>query len=139
MVRTEPPFGAHAGKKMMETLFLSNWQHEKNGERLSDPAKMKGYQGGDEVRVKRGEMEDKRLQSSRGRGGKTPYYKRRRIRGGGVLPMGKRGNDDDMCVVPLLEGARLTKIDHTRKQCLELSLHLGAAKWLERICRCSGH
>ena len=82
----------------METLFLSNWQHEKNGERLSNPSKMVRGQvaGGDEVRVKAGEMEEKRLQSagtrdyaSRGRGRGTPSYKRRRLRGGAVA-LGRR-------------------------------------------------
>ena len=91
MIKTSPPFGPQSGRKMMETLFLSNWQHEKNGERLSNPAKMVRGQaaGGDEVKVKAGEMEEKRLESagmrdykSRGRGRGTPSYKRRRLRGG---------------------------------------------------------
>ncbi|WVQ62983.1 uncharacterized protein L199_001132 [Kwoniella botswanensis] len=93
MQKTDPAFGPKAGKKMMETLFLSNWQHEKNGERLSDPNKMKGDEG-DEVRVKRGEMEEKRLEDAnqrrgangnRGRG--VPAYKRRRVRGGAAAAM----------------------------------------------------
>jgi DNA excision repair protein ERCC-4 len=79
---------------MMETLFLSNWQHEKNGERLSNPAKMRGFQGGDEVKLKQGELESKTAGGGRGKG--TPYYKRRRIRGGGSMQIGKRGKDDDM-------------------------------------------
>ncbi|WVF66815.1 hypothetical protein IAT40_001557 [Kwoniella sp. CBS 6097] len=88
MQRTDPPFGPHAGQRMMETLFLSNWQHEKNGERLSDPNRMRQSNGGDEVRVRRGEMEEKRLEEAsrrgnpRGRG--IPAYKRRRIRGGAM-------------------------------------------------------
>ncbi|WRT65456.1 uncharacterized protein IL334_002399 [Kwoniella shivajii] len=86
MQNTDPPFGPHAGKRMMETLFLSNWQHEKNGERLSDPNKMRGEEG-DEVTVKRGEMEAKRLEDAKRRAnntgrGRTPAYKRRRVRGG---------------------------------------------------------
>ncbi|WWC68974.1 uncharacterized protein I206_102910 [Kwoniella pini CBS 10737] len=92
MQTTNPPFGPHAGKRMMETLFLSNWQHEKNGERLSDPNKMNGDEG-DEVRVKKGEMEAKRLEDAkdrqrgtpRGRG--VPAYKRRRLRGGAAAAM----------------------------------------------------
>ncbi|WWD16753.1 hypothetical protein CI109_101184 [Kwoniella shandongensis] len=84
MQKTDPTFGAHAGKKMMETLFLSNWQHEKNGERLSDPNRMQQSNGGDEVRVKKGEMESKRMEDAnrRGRGKGVPTYKRRRQRGG---------------------------------------------------------
>ncbi|ORY29555.1 hypothetical protein BCR39DRAFT_532115 [Naematelia encephala] len=91
MQPTDPPFGPQAGRRMMETLFLSNWQHEKNGERLSNPAKMDNGLGRDEVRVKKGEMEekrqfeaDKRAAKARGRG--TPYYKRRRLRGGATMP-----------------------------------------------------
>ena len=73
----------------METLFLSNWQHEKNGERLSNPSKMYGGRGHDEVKVKAGEMEEKRMKDAglrdykgRGRGRGVPSYKRRRLRGG---------------------------------------------------------
>lgn len=61
---------------MMESLFLSNWQHEKNGETLSNPARM----AGDEVR-KRGDMEVKRVEEHHRRRG-TPSYKRRRTRAG---------------------------------------------------------
>ncbi|WWC87511.1 uncharacterized protein L201_002401 [Kwoniella dendrophila CBS 6074] len=93
MQPTDPPFGPNAGKKMMETLFLSNWQHEKNGERLSDPNKMKGDDG-DEVRVKKGEMESKRLEDAKDRRGNNgmrgrgvPAYKRRRLRGGATAAM----------------------------------------------------
>ncbi|ORX36395.1 hypothetical protein BD324DRAFT_642553 [Kockovaella imperatae] len=89
MMKNDPPFGPQAGRKMMETLFLSNWQHEKNGEKLSNPSKMHHGAGGDEVRVKAGEMEEKRLKDaglrdykSRGRGRGVPSYKRRRLRGG---------------------------------------------------------
>ncbi|WVR04063.1 hypothetical protein IAU60_001062 [Kwoniella sp. DSM 27419] len=87
MQKTDPPFSAHAGQRMMETLFLSNWQHEKNGERLSDPNRMSDMAGGDEVRIKKGEMEAKRLEEAKkreggGRGRGTPAYKRRRLRGG---------------------------------------------------------
>jgi DNA excision repair protein ERCC-4 len=83
MQKTDPPFGPHAGRKMMETLFLSNWQHEKNGESLSNPARMMG----DEVR-KRGEMETKRVEESSRRRG-TPSYKRRRTRAG-AMAVGSR-------------------------------------------------
>lgn len=78
MQATDPPFGPKAGQKMMETLFLSNWQHEKNGESLSNPARM----AGDEVR-KRGEMEVKRGEDNNKRRG-TPSYKRRRTRAGAM-------------------------------------------------------
>lgn len=86
MQKTDPPFGANAGRKMMETLFLSNWQHEKNGERLTDPTRMRQENGGDEVKVKKGEMEAKRLAEAKYRGGKRgiPAYKRRRQRGGAM-------------------------------------------------------
>lgn len=79
MQTTDPPFGSTAGRRMMETLFLSNWQHEKIGERLTNPA-MRGI---DEVRVKPGEMEQTRMRIDeirRNRG--QPRYKRRRLRGG---------------------------------------------------------
>lgn len=89
---------------MMQTLFLSNWQHEKNGERLSNPARMKGYQGGDEVKVKKGEMEATRDKGrGGGRGGRggtanrgVPSYKRRRIRGGGTVPVGRREDKQEL-------------------------------------------
>lgn len=64
----------------METLFLSNWQHEKYGNRISDPATMADGEGGDQV-VRKGEMESKKAEDKRMRNG-TPYYKRRRVRGG---------------------------------------------------------
>lgn len=72
---------------MMETLFLSNWQHEQSGNSLYDPAAL----GGDEI-VKRGEMESKRLDDKRNAKDR-PYYKRRRVRGGmpvqgGIRPQG---------------------------------------------------
>ena len=75
----------------METLFLSNWQHEKNGMRLSDPLKMEQVQGGDEVRLPKGEMEQKRggikdRQQWRGSRRGVPTYKRRRLRGGATMP-----------------------------------------------------
>lgn len=98
MAKTDPPFGPHAGRKMMETLFLSNWYHEKQGDKLSNPAKMAGGDGGDEVSGEQGEMERKRNQirereqRMRGRGRGQPSYKRRRIRGGGSVPTGRREN-----------------------------------------------
>ncbi|EIW69128.1 hypothetical protein TREMEDRAFT_62855 [Tremella mesenterica DSM 1558] len=86
MEKTEPPFGSQAGRKMMETLFLSNWQHEKNGERLSNPSRV----GADEVRTAKGVMEEQRIQDAkaRGLGNKrgVPSYKRRRLRGGATAP-----------------------------------------------------
>ncbi|KAK4688167.1 DNA excision repair protein ERCC-4, partial [Tremellales sp. Uapishka_1] len=88
MERTNPPFSATAGRKMMETLFLSNWQHEKNGERLSNPSKMESFNGGDEVKVQKSGLEEKaaaeRLKKSR-----ASYYKRRRQRGGLAGQMGR--------------------------------------------------
>lgn len=82
---------------MMETLFLSNWQHEKNGQRLhhhhvgrtpSDP------EARDEV-VRRGDMEKKQAEEKGMRSGQ-PYYKRRRIRGGMSAPGNGRPRDADV-------------------------------------------
>lgn len=93
-MKTDPPFGPHAGRKMMESLFLSNWQHEANGaHRMRGP-------GGDEVRKKDEMQIAKKAQDAskdkfgayyknRGRG--QPSYKRRRLRGGATLP-GRRSN-----------------------------------------------
>jgi DNA excision repair protein ERCC-4 len=89
MEKTDPPFGPKAGRKMMETLFLSNWQHEKNGERLSNPAKLRA----DEV-SSRGEIEKKKNEEQMRKRG-VPSYKRRRTRAGAVA-VGKRGQPDDM-------------------------------------------
>ena len=86
MQQTDPPFGPQAGRKMMETLFLSNWQHEKNGERLTNPARMDGLNGADEVQGKKGELEEKRDKFGR-RG--VPAYKRRRLRGGATALPGR--------------------------------------------------
>jgi len=89
MEKTDPPFGPHAGRKMMETLFLSNWQHEKNGERLDNPAKLHR----DEVSSK-GEIEKKKNEEQMRKRG-TPSYKRRRTRAGAVA-VGRRGQPEDM-------------------------------------------
>lgn len=78
MEKTDPPFGPHAGRKMMQTLFLSNWMHEKNGERLSNPARYSG-EGADEVAMAKSGMEAKRMEARRGG---APSYKRRRMRAG---------------------------------------------------------
>lgn len=91
MQKTEPAFGPQAGRKMMETLFLSNWQHEKNGERLSNPARM----GGDQVDTK-GDIERKKNQEQ-SRRRNASAYKRRRTRAGAVS-VGTRGLPDDMYV-----------------------------------------
>ena len=89
MKKTEPPFGSDAGRKMMETLFLSNWQHEKNGERLINPAKMKNGLEVDEVRVRQGKLEQK-MQDRNPKNKGQPRYKRRRLRGGAQAMVGKR-------------------------------------------------
>ena len=96
MEKTEPPFSASAGRKMMQTLFLSNWQHEKNGERLSNPARMQQLQGGDEVRVRKGEMEEKRMRDASRRGRGTPAYKRRRLRGGQQPRMRRNASEEEL-------------------------------------------
>ena len=75
----------------METLFLSNWQHEKNGERLSNPARM----GGDQVKSK-GEIEKKKNEEQMRKRG-VPSYKRRRTRAG-AMHVGRRGEQEDMWV-----------------------------------------
>lgn len=80
----------------METLFLSNWQHEQNGERLSNPSRMQHVEHGDEI-VRRGDMEAKRTEERRIRSGQ-PYYKRRRIRGGMMAPGNGRVKDADASV-----------------------------------------
>lgn len=123
---------------MMESLFLSNWQHEKDGERMGDPRRLVGI-GGDEVRLSkgdRGRIEEVRVPgrtgssagggtgasgsgsergiasgngaargvgTTRGRGGSrgTPSFKRRRMRGGGAMVIGKR-EAEEMCVLVLL-------------------------------------
>jgi len=76
---------------MMETLFLSNWQHEKNGERLDNPAKLHR----DEVSSK-GEIEKKKNEEQMRKRG-TPSYKRRRTRAGAVA-VGRRGQPEDLYV-----------------------------------------
>lgn len=73
---------------MMESLFLSNWQHEQNGaHRMRGP-------GGDEVRQKdemavakraQDQSKDKHGNYWKNRG-KQPSYKRRRLRGGATMP-----------------------------------------------------
>ncbi|ODN80790.1 hypothetical protein L202_02941 [Cryptococcus amylolentus CBS 6039] len=94
MAKTDPPFGPNAGKRMMESLFLSNWQHEKNGQRLDGKAGSKAgmrmhRKGDDEVNA-RGDIEKQRSEEARraerGRGRGVPSYKRRRQRGGSVAP-----------------------------------------------------
>ncbi|AAW45049.2 conserved hypothetical protein [Cryptococcus deneoformans JEC21] len=91
MSRTDPPFGPNAGRKMMESLFLSNWQHEKNGEKLGSAGTGMHRSNEDEIRV-RGDIESKRVEEqrraerTRGRGRGVPSYKRRRQRGGAAAP-----------------------------------------------------
>lgn len=75
----------------MESLFLSNWQHEKNGEKLGSAGNGMHRSGEDEIRV-RGDIESKRMEEqrrserARGRGRGVPSYKRRRQRGGAAAP-----------------------------------------------------
>lgn len=77
MEPTDPPFGPNAGRKMMQTLFLSNWMHDKQGQKLSNPARYEG-EGADEVEMAKSGMEAKRIEARRGQ----PSYKRRRMRAG---------------------------------------------------------
>ncbi|BEJ11286.1 hypothetical protein CspHIS471_0107080 [Cutaneotrichosporon sp. HIS471] len=78
MEPTDPPFSSGAGKKMMQTLFLSNWQHEKNGQRLANPARYTNGAGADQVQTSKG-MEQRMVEARR-RG--APSFKRRRMRAG---------------------------------------------------------
>lgn len=89
MMKTDPPFGPNAGKKMMETLFLSNWSFENN--RVSLDAYTRDDR--DEVRVKYGDMEKERnigaertIPKSWQHDKTRTYYKRRRMRGGANAP-----------------------------------------------------
>jgi DNA excision repair protein ERCC-4 len=92
MVKTDPPFGPQAGRKMMETMFLSNWQHERHSlEFAGRGTRMTGI-GGDEVKAKDDMQAAKRQREqdsgkyrgywkSRGQ----PSYKRRRMRAGAAM------------------------------------------------------
>ncbi|WVQ73869.1 hypothetical protein IAR50_003450 [Cryptococcus sp. DSM 104548] len=90
MAKTDPPFGPKAGRRMMDSLFLSNWQHEKNGQRLDGKAGSKAgmrlHRTGDDEVNARGDIESKRSEEARvaARGRGVPSYKRRRQRGGAV-------------------------------------------------------
>ena len=96
MVKTDPPFGPHAGRKMMETLYLSNWQHEQNGARLASGNRLRGA-GGDETKGKDDLEVAKRVHESGQTHGEywkrknQPSYKRRRMRGGASMP-GRKTN-----------------------------------------------
>ena len=92
MIETDPAFGAQAGIKMMQSLYLSNWQHEKNGESMGDGGRMRGPHG-DEVKAKDDLLSAKRQREQdsgkyrgyyKNRG--QPSYKRRRLRGGATMP-----------------------------------------------------
>ncbi|KAL1410200.1 DNA repair protein RAD16 [Vanrija albida] len=84
MMPTDPPFSAGAGRKMMETLYLSNWQHEKNGQRLSNPSRYTDGVAGDQVAARSG-LDEKRIAAHRG----APSYKRRRRRAGAPVGPGR--------------------------------------------------
>jgi DNA excision repair protein ERCC-4 len=72
---------------MMETLFLSNWQHEQNGRYLSNPNRYVNGQAADQVAPQKGGMEEKRIQEARRRS--QSAAKRRRLRGGMPAAMGR--------------------------------------------------
>jgi DNA excision repair protein ERCC-4 len=76
MQKTDPPFNGEAGRRMMNTLFLSNWQHERIG---SD------FLSGEE----RDELHDKRMEGLRTVPA-PPTYKRRRTRGGHLQSLAAR-------------------------------------------------
>lgn len=88
MEPTDPPFSAGGGKKMMQTLFLSNWQHEKNGQRLANPSRYTNGAGADQVPTSKSGMEAKRIaEANRQRG--APSFKRRRMRAGAPARAGR--------------------------------------------------
>lgn len=64
---------------MMQTLFLSNWQHEKNGQRLANPLRYTNGAGADQVPTSNSGIE-KSIAENRQRG--APSFKRRRMRAG---------------------------------------------------------
>lgn len=86
MEPTDPPFSEGGGRKMMETLFLSNWQYEKNGDRLSNPARYTEGANADQLNLSKGAMEKKRQEYRRG----VPSYKRRRQRAGAPMQMSRK-------------------------------------------------
>ena len=99
MQKTDPPFNGEAGRRMMNTLFLSNWQHERVGsEFLSGQernAMADSRRPGDEARVSKDELHEKRVHGSVGvapppRRMQQPSYKRRRLRGGHVQALAAR-------------------------------------------------
>jgi DNA excision repair protein ERCC-4 len=93
MQKTDPPFNGEAGRRMMNTLFLSNWQHERIGsEFLSDQergAMVKDRHAADQARTKRDELHDKRMEGVRSTPA-PPTYKRRRTRGGHLQSLAAR-------------------------------------------------
>lgn len=86
MEPTDPPFSEGGGRKMMETLFLSNWQYEKNGDRLANPARYTNGAAADQLDPSKGAMEKKRQEYRRG----VPSYKRRRQRAGAPMQMTRK-------------------------------------------------
>ena len=77
----------------MNTLFLSNWQHERIGsDFLSGEergAMLQDRQPGDQARMKRDELHDKRMEGLRTVPA-PPTYKRRRTRGGHLQSLAAR-------------------------------------------------
>lgn len=71
---------------MMETLFLSNWQYEKNGDRLANPARYTDGASADQLDTSKGAMEKKRQEYRRG----VPSYKRRRQRAGAPMQVSRK-------------------------------------------------
>jgi DNA excision repair protein ERCC-4 len=72
---------------MMETLFLSNWQHEKNGRYLNNPNRYINGAAADQVEPQRGGMEEKRIHEARRRNASA--IKRRRLRAGAPARSGR--------------------------------------------------
>lgn len=71
----------------MQTLFLSNWQHEKNGQRLANPSRYANGASADQVPTSKSGMEKRMAEANRRRG--APSFKRRRMRAGAPISAGR--------------------------------------------------
>lgn len=102
----------------METLFLSNWQHEKNGERLNNPSRMEDGLGSDEV-TKKGDIEGKRNDDMM-RKKRASELKRRRERGGKVGSAGRGlvGDEEAYVLFSLMGWLGLRVCDRARKRAM---------------------
>ena len=94
MQKTDPPFNGTAGRRMMNTLFLSNWQHERIGSEFlsghEHATMLDSRHRGDETRLSRDELQQKKTEARNGLPAPPPRYKRRRLRGGALQSMAAR-------------------------------------------------